>query len=101
MFAQGMFDEGMFAQGMFDEQLERLMKVLKRGHIWAINIGENFQVCRDFKGFNIILGPTIGSKCLGRSETMLVSHYALSRSPGRWCRLEGARAEASCSPCKF
>lgn len=29
---------------MFDEQLEHLMVVLKKNRIWAINIGENFQV---------------------------------------------------------
>ena len=32
------------AQGMFDEQLEHLMVVLKKNRIWAVNIGENFQV---------------------------------------------------------
>ena len=29
---------------MFNDQLEKLMEVLKKGRIWAVNIGENFQV---------------------------------------------------------
>lgn len=33
-----------FVQGMFDDQLLRLMEVLKKGRIWALNAGENFEV---------------------------------------------------------
>lgn len=33
-----------FEQGMFDEQLLRLTEVLKKGRIWALNAGENFEV---------------------------------------------------------
>lgn len=29
---------------MFDEQLLRLMEVLKKGRIWALNAGENFEI---------------------------------------------------------
>ena len=29
---------------MFDEQLEKLLDVLRENRIWAVNIGENFQV---------------------------------------------------------
>jgi len=31
-------------QGMFDEQLLRLTEVLKKGRIWALNAGENFEI---------------------------------------------------------
>ncbi|KAL0037779.1 hypothetical protein WJX77_011584 [Trebouxia sp. C0004] len=33
-----------FEQGMFDEQLLRLTEVLKKGRIWALNAGENFEI---------------------------------------------------------
>ena len=33
-----------FLQGMFDEQLLRLTEVLKKGRIWALNAGENFEI---------------------------------------------------------
>ena len=29
---------------MFDEQLLRLTEVLKKGRIWALNAGENFEI---------------------------------------------------------
>ena len=34
-------------QGMFDEQLVRLTEVLKKGRIWALNAGENFEISMD------------------------------------------------------
>eukprot|EP01052_Picozoa_sp_SAG31_P022532 SAG31_NODE_1795_length_7248_cov_682.054833_5_plen_1228_part_00 len=33
-----------FEHGMLDAQLEHLGRVLKRGHIWALNVGENFKI---------------------------------------------------------
>lgn len=33
-----------FEHGMFDEQLIRLTEVLKKGRIWALNAGENFEI---------------------------------------------------------
>ena len=35
-----------FEEGMHDAQLEHLMRVLKKGFIWALNIGENFKLTR-------------------------------------------------------
>lgn len=31
---------------MGDAQLERLAGVLRRGRIWALNVGENFRISR-------------------------------------------------------
>ena len=31
-------------QGMLDPQLEHLARVLRNGRIWALNVGENFQI---------------------------------------------------------
>ena len=31
-------------QGMFDAQIERLCALLRLQRIWAINVGENFEV---------------------------------------------------------
>ena len=31
-------------QGMLDKQLGKLTEVLKLGRIWAVNVGENFNV---------------------------------------------------------
>lgn len=33
-----------FEEGMRDAQLAHLTRVLKKGHIWALNIGENFKL---------------------------------------------------------
>lgn len=33
-----------FEEGMRDAQLEHLTRVLKKGYIWALNIGENFKL---------------------------------------------------------
>ena len=33
-----------FEEGMRDAQLQHLAKVLKKGHIWALNVGENFKL---------------------------------------------------------
>ena len=37
----------LLAQGMYDRQLEMLTEVLKKKHIWALNIGENFNITMD------------------------------------------------------
>lgn len=39
---------------MFDEQLEHVMEVLKLRRIWAVNIGENFQVLRRPQGLGVL-----------------------------------------------
>ena len=36
-----------FEQGMTDPQIDLLIKVLEKGRIWVLNVGENFQVSRD------------------------------------------------------
>ena len=36
-----------FEQGMTDAQIDLLIKVLEKGRIWILNVGENFQVSRD------------------------------------------------------
>ena len=36
-----------FEQGMTDDQIDLLIKVLEKGRIWILNVGENFQVSRD------------------------------------------------------
>ena len=33
-----------FEEGMRDAQMAHLTRVLKKGHIWALNIGENFKL---------------------------------------------------------
>lgn len=33
-----------FEEGMRDEQLAHLSRVLEKGHIWALNVGENFKL---------------------------------------------------------
>eukprot|EP01052_Picozoa_sp_SAG31_P071310 SAG31_NODE_30222_length_384_cov_0.550877_1_plen_54_part_10 len=33
-----------FEKGMLDEQVEHLGRVLQKGYIWALNIGENFAI---------------------------------------------------------
>jgi|EP01049_Picozoa_sp_SAG25_P005126 hypothetical protein len=33
-----------FEDGMRDAQLEHLTRVLRKGHIWALNVGENFKL---------------------------------------------------------
>lgn len=32
---------------MFDEQLQKLTDVLRHRHIWALNVGENFEISLD------------------------------------------------------
>lgn len=34
-------------QGMFDKQIEKLCDVLRLQRIWAINVGENFEVTQN------------------------------------------------------
>jgi hypothetical protein len=36
-----------FENGMTDPQIDLLIKVLKKGRIWCLNVGENFRVSRD------------------------------------------------------
>ena len=35
---------GPHTQGMHDEQLKHLTRILERKHIWALNVGENFEI---------------------------------------------------------
>ena len=35
-----------FEEGMRDAQMAHLTRVLKKGHIWALNVGENFRITR-------------------------------------------------------
>jgi hypothetical protein len=37
-------------QGMLDEQLDRLVRLLRRGRIWALNVGENYGTSREVGG---------------------------------------------------
>jgi hypothetical protein len=39
-----------FEQGMLDEQLDRLVRLLRRGRIWALNVGENYGTSREVGG---------------------------------------------------
>lgn len=51
-----MFDN---VQGMLDSQLEHLTEVLRNRRIWALNVGENFQISLDaWRKFTDALGET-------------------------------------------
>ena len=82
---------GYLCKGMLDEQLHLLTAVLKKGRIWALNIGENMNISRAaWERFTQELKET-------RVSFMYVSEHHLVRTNLKQRMMDVIRENRRCS----